>query len=94
MEFDKALGMAIRDVRISLGFSQEYFSDISSRTYVSVLENGRKQAKISKINELSNAMGVHPLTVLTLAYLLADDKNTISDIHQRVAKELSTLISN
>lgn len=91
MEFQKALGSAIRNIRISRELSQEFFSDISSRTYMSVLENGRKQPTVSKINDLSKAMGVHPLTILTLAYIKADETLTYDALQNIVMQELLTL---
>lgn len=91
MEFQKALGLAIRDVRISRELSQEFFSDISSRTYMSVLEHGRKQPTVSKVNDLARAMGVHPLTILTLAYLKADEISTVSELQHIVGGELLTI---
>ncbi|KQT34159.1 helix-turn-helix transcriptional regulator [Methylophilus sp. Leaf414] len=89
MEFQKALGAAIRDIRISRELSQEFFSEISSRTYMSVLEHGRKRPTVSKVNDLSEAMGVHPLTILTLAYLKTDEHLTFSQLQQTVIQELS-----
>lgn len=91
MEFQKALGLAIRDVRVSRELSQEFFSDISSRTYMSVLEHGRKQPTVSKVNDLARAMGVHPLTILTLAYLKADEISTVNELQHIVGGELLTI---
>jgi len=91
MEFQKALGLAIRDVRVSRELSQEFFSDISSRTYMSVLEHGRKQPTVSKVNDLARAMGVHPLTILTLAYLKADEISTVNELQHIVEGELLTI---
>jgi transcriptional regulator with XRE-family HTH domain len=91
MEFQKALGLAIRDVRVSRELSQEFFSDISSRTYMSVLEHGRKQPTVSKVNDLARAMGVHPLTILTLAYLKADEISTVNELQHIVEGERLTI---
>ena len=48
--------------------TQEDFSTMSSRTYVSMLERGERSPTLAKINELSAAMKIHPLTLLALAY--------------------------
>lgn len=71
--------------------TQEYFSDISSRTYMSVLENGRKKPSVDKIDSLANAIGVHPLTILTLSYLIANEDLSLADLQKKVSDELSTL---
>ncbi len=59
---------ALRAVRRARGLSQEAFSDVSSRTYISSLERGLKSPTLNKLNELCQVMGVHPFTLLALAY--------------------------
>ncbi|EPC8431073.1 helix-turn-helix domain-containing protein [Pseudomonas aeruginosa] len=66
-----SLAKALKTVRKARGLSQEAFSSVSSRTYMSTLERDLKSPTISKLNELCDVMNVHPLTLLTLAY--ADD---------------------
>jgi len=94
MDIQKALGQAIKKVRIKKGFSQEYFSDVSSRTYLSVLEHGKKKPSVEKIESLANAMGVHPLTILTLAYLNIDDSLNLSTLQQIVLHEITEINAN
>ena len=48
--------------------SQEAFSDVSSRTYMSSLERNLKSPTLNKLGELCEVMEIHPLTLLTLAY--------------------------
>lgn len=63
-----SLAQALKTVRKARGLSQEAFSDVSSRTYMSTLERDLKSPTISKLAELCDVMEVHPLTLLTLAY--------------------------
>lgn len=63
-----SLAVAIRTVRKARGLSQEAFSDVSSRTYMSSLERDQKSPTMHKLTELCEVMEVHPLTLLTLAY--------------------------
>ena len=63
-----SLATAIRTVRKARGLSQEAFSDVSSRTYLSLLERDLKSPTMHKLTELCEVMDVHPLTLLTLAY--------------------------
>jgi transcriptional regulator with XRE-family HTH domain len=62
------IGSALRYIRKLKGISQEDFSEQSSRTYVSTLERGLKSPTLSKIDELSAVLGIHPLTLLVLSY--------------------------
>lgn len=89
MEFKKALGIAIREAREARNITQESISAFSSRTYLSDLENGKKEASVSKINALATSIGVHPLTIFTLAYLQIDGTSNIDDLQRKVANELS-----
>jgi transcriptional regulator with XRE-family HTH domain len=60
--------MALRTIRKARGLSQEAFSDVSSRTYLSSLERDLKGPTLHKLTALCEVMDVHPLTLLTLAY--------------------------
>jgi transcriptional regulator with XRE-family HTH domain len=58
----------MKTVRKARGLSQEAFSDVSSRTYMSTLERDLKSPTLHKLAELCEVMEIHPLTLLTLAY--------------------------
>ncbi len=62
------LSAALKTIRAARGLSQEAFSDVSSRTYMSSLERGLKSPTLNKLAELCEVMEVHPLTLLALAY--------------------------
>ncbi|GKQ98731.1 transcriptional regulator [Aeromonas hydrophila] len=70
--------------------SQEAFSDVSSRTYMSSLERDLKSPTINKLAELCEVMGVHPLTLLTLAYA-GSDQTKIDRLLVQVRQELELL---
>ena len=59
----------MRLIRKTKGITQEDFGAVSSRTYVSSVERGMKIPTLAKIDELAKVLGVHPLTLLTLAYV-------------------------
>ena len=80
---------ALKTVRKAHGLSQEAFSDVSSRTYMSSLERGLKSPTLSKVAELCEVMDVHPLTLLTLAY--GGDSKGVSEVIERVQRELAAL---
>ncbi len=62
------LAAALKTVRKARGLSQEAFSDVSSRTYMSSLERDLKSPTLNKLAELCDVMEIHPLTLLTLTY--------------------------
>jgi transcriptional regulator with XRE-family HTH domain len=80
---------ALKTIRKARGLSQEAFSDVSSRTYLSSLERGLKSPTLSKIAELCEVMDVHPLTLLTLAY--AGDGKVADKLFERVRRELEAI---
>lgn len=62
-------GHALRVARTAAGLSQEAFSDVSGRTYISQLERGERHATLSKIDELAAVLGIHPASLVALSYL-------------------------
>ena len=80
---------ALKMVRKARGLSQEAFSDVSSRTYMSSLERGLKSPTLSKVAELCEVMDVHPLTLLTLAY--GGDSKGVDKLIERVRRKLAAL---
>lgn len=65
------LARALRMARHALGVSQEGFGDVSGRTYVSQLERGERHATLSKVDDLASVLGLHPASLVALAYLPA-----------------------
>ena len=82
---------ALRRIRKARGLSQEAFSDVSSRTYLSSLERGLKSPTLSKLEELCEVMEVHPLTLLALAYA-GDSSRKINQLLEQVRQELDGII--
>ena len=90
MDLLERFGIGLRAARKNRGLTQEDFSNVSSRTYLSSLERGIKSPTISKIDELASVIGVHPLTLLALAYLpsTADDR---SEMCSQICAEINAL---
>lgn len=84
-----AFPSALKAVRKARGLSQEAFSDVSSRTYLSSLERGLKSPTLSKVSDLCEVMDVHPLTLLTLAY--GGDDKARDKLFERVRRELAEI---
>ncbi|HCF4081133.1 hypothetical protein PA6566_01174 [Pseudomonas aeruginosa] len=88
MELKDAFGLALRQFRKSKELTQEDFSQISSRTYLSSLERGLKSPTLDKIDELSKLIGVHPVTIVVGSYLKLEDQLTVDQLLSRVREEL------
>ncbi|HHX6617991.1 TPA: helix-turn-helix domain-containing protein [Pseudomonas aeruginosa] len=86
-----SLATAIRTVRKARGLSQEAFSDVSSRTYMSSLERDLKSPTMHKLVELCEVMEVHPLTLLTLAYA-GDSTRKTDQLLAQVRQELEAVL--
>ncbi len=80
---------ALKTVRKARGLSQEAFSDVSSRTYLSALERGLKSPTLNKVAALCDVMDVHPLTLLTLSYAGAGKQ--LDQLFARVQRELDVI---
>ncbi|MGY2488387.1 helix-turn-helix domain-containing protein [Cupriavidus sp. CP313] len=86
-----SLATAIRIIRKARGLSQEAFSDVSSRTYMSSLERNLKSPTMHKLTELCEVMQVHPLTLLTLAFA-GDSTNKADQLLAQVRQELEAIL--
>lgn len=64
MEFRLAFAKALRKARRSRGPTQEDFSEVSNRTYLSTLERGQKSPTLDKIDAISQTIGIHFLSLL------------------------------
>ncbi len=90
--FKPSLPDALRRGRKARGLSQEAFSDVSSRTYLSSLERGLKSPTLSKLADLCDVMEIHPLTLLTLAYA-GDNAERVEERLMEVRREIYKIIS-
>ena len=82
----------LKCARTARGLTQEDFSEVSSRIYVSLLERGLKNPTLDKINGLSEVMEIHPLSLLALSYLLSDKRNDLDKLLTQVRKEVTEIL--
>ena len=82
---------ALKCLRLAKGLSQEDFSLVSSRTYVSSLERGIYSPTLSKIDELAEVLQVHPLALLALSYMNRSGAEAANSLIERVQRELSSI---
>lgn len=91
----RCFGQTLKQLRAVKNLSQEDFSLVSSRTYVSVLERSLNSPTIEKLDELAKVLSVHPAALLLAVYarLDAEHENEAIDRIAAEAKTLLTLIS-
>jgi len=90
MELKQAFGTALKAHRLARKLTQEDFSDVSSRTYLSTLERGQKCPTLEKVVELASVLRVHPLTLIAESFLALEPGQTLEallDIVQREAQQ-------
>lgn len=91
MEIRKSFGEALRSIRIGSGLTQEAFSDISGRTYLSCVERGLKSPTVDKLDDFASVLGVHPVTLLAHCYAKADPSISTTELLERVRRELENI---
>ena len=90
MPTKRSLPAALKMARKARGLSQEAFSDVSSRTYVSTLERGMKNPTLSKIAVICRVLEIHPLTLLSLSYT-GGSIAEFDTLAARIRREILTL---
>ncbi len=79
---------AIRDVR---ALSQEDFSLVSSRTYMSTVERGLKSPTLGKLEQIASVMQIHPLTLLALSYANSASPTGAAEMFDIVQRDVEQL---
>lgn len=91
MNVRDAFAKGLKNARKASKLTQEDFSNISSRTYISSLERATKGPTLEKIDEIANVLQMHPLTLYFLTYLKYDNTNTQEDLFNIVREELKKI---
>lgn len=87
MELKQAFGAALKARRLERKLTQEDFSDVSSRTYLSTLERGQKCPTLEKVVELASVLQVHPLTLIAESFLALEPGQTLEALLEMVQRE-------
>lgn len=91
MDIQHAFAKSLKAARMARGLTQEDFSVVSSRTYLSALERGLKNPTLEKIQDIAETMDVHPLTLLALTYMQVDDNRSLGSLFKRVQSEIAEI---
>jgi len=92
MSRHNAIGQSLKLLRKAKSLTQEDFYEVSGRTYISQIERGVKAPTIDKVDTLAEVLTVHPLSLLTAAYLPKLQKKHIQQLLRQIEKELIELI--
>ncbi len=93
MRIRHAFAKALKKARKSRGLTQEDFSEVSSRTYLSTLERGQKSPTLDKIDAISQTIGIHLLSLLALTYMYSEKAGDIDSILARIKLEIDSVHS-
>lgn len=93
MDIQHAFAKSLKRVRKARGLTQEDFSNVSSRTYLSTLERGLKNPTLEKIQGLAETMDIHPLTLLVFTYMQLDKNAQLESLFQQVQSEIAEITS-
>lgn len=85
---EEGLAIALRSLRLYQGMTQVDFKGAASDGYVSRIERGIYSPSLTTICQIAEAMRIHPLSLLTLAFELAEGVDR-DDLMMRVEHELS-----
>jgi len=87
MNIRKAFAKALKETRKARGLTQEDFSEVSSRTYMSSLERALKSPTLDKVDELASVLNVHPVTLLMMSYTYVKKGESIENLFEKVSHE-------
>ena len=88
-QLNHAFGKALKEVRKARGLTQEDFSLVTSRTYLSSLERGRKSPTLRKVQDIARAIGVHPLSLLTSTWLHVEAASPLETLMDQIKTEVA-----
>lgn len=84
MHLKEALAGALRGARAHREMDYEGLAGATHRTYVGMLEQGRANVTLEKLDEIADLLGIDLLTLVTLA-IAAQGNEHPSDVLQRTA---------
>lgn len=88
MDIKQAFAKSLKELRLAKGVTQEDFSDVSSRTYISLIERGLRCPTLEKVDALAEVLGVHPLALLCLTYLHGERNQNLDRLFVQIRKDL------
>lgn len=90
MTLKASFASVLRALRSKRNITQRDFADTTSRTYLSKLELGKSSITLDKLEQVSERLGLSPLTLLTLT-LSEDSGQPAKDLISKLCAELADL---
>lgn len=90
MTLKTSFASVLRALRSKRNITQRDFADTTSRTYLSKLELGKSSITLDKLEQVSERLGLSPLTLLTLT-LSEDFGQPPKDLISKLSTELADL---
>lgn len=90
MTLKTSFASVLRALRSKRNITQRDFADATSRTYLSKLELGKSSITLDKLEQVSERLGLSPLTLLTLT-LSEDTGQPANDLISKLSEELADL---
>lgn len=90
MTLKTSFASVLRALRSKRNITQRDFADTTSRTYLSKLELGKSSITVDKLEQVSERLGLSPLTLLTLT-LSEDSGQPAKDLISKLSTELADL---
>ena len=90
MELKSAVGTVLRWLRVKQGQTQEDFSTLSSRTYISTLERGLYAPTIEKLDDIAAVLGMPLITLMVGSYALKNNRS-VAKVLEDVIGEIERL---
>lgn len=87
MLFKEALAGALRGARAHRGFDYDDLADATHRTYVGMLEQGRANPTLEKLDEIASALQLDLLSVVSLVVAAKRDESPSAAL-QRAASQI------
>lgn len=91
MKTKLAFGKSLKKLRKAKKVTQEDFSIVSSRTYISMLERGQKSPTLEKVEALAKVLKIHPVSLLYLTYMYAGGYRDAEALFERIRSDLKGL---
>jgi len=90
VELKSAVGTVLRWLRVKQGQTQEDFSTLSSRTYISTLERGLYAPTIEKLDDIAAVLGMPLITLMVGSYALKNNRS-VAKVLEDVIGEIERL---
>lgn len=91
MDYNEALGKALRTVRVLKGFTHKDLLGALSSQYLSDVELGKRAPSAAILARLCEGLGVHPAVPLIYANHLLNPKQGLDGQLQQIAAQLQMM---